>query len=199
MKMRFLKLSVFLFFVGATVFFGVSYFTSNNAASGDDEGRMSYYMERNQELEAELAGLEAELYKLEATYRGRISELEAALVESRGEYIYERTVNGVIITAYQGLGKEVIIPSTLDGHEVIAIGREAFRNTAVESVTISGGIRKLDWFAFSGCSALKKVVIPSSVTAIEYGAFDGCPSLVISCEKGSFAEKYAASYGIRRE
>lgn len=196
--MKFCKLFIFLLFAGAAVFFGVSYF-SEKEVPVDNADAVAYYRERSEVLEEELAVLRAESYKAELAYRSTISELESALVESRGEYIYEKTEGGVVLTGYQGMKKTVEIPSTLDGFCVVGIGREAFRNSSVESVILPVGVKKIDWFAFSGCSVLSRVTIPPSVTVIEYGAFDGCPSLVIYCNKDSFADKYASSYGMRVE
>ena len=50
--------------------------------------------------------------------------------------------------------------------------------------------------AFYGCTALSRVKLPSTVMKIGDSAFSNCsPWLVISCDKGSYAETYAKSYG----
>lgn len=51
--------------------------------------------------------------------------------------------------------------------------------------------------AFYGCSGLSKAKIPDTVLRIEDSAFSNCsPYLTIWCNKGSYAETYAKSYGI---
>jgi hypothetical protein len=48
--------------------------------------------------------------------------------------------------------------------------------------------------------ALSEITIPTSVTDIGYGAFDHCShSLTIICEKDSYIEAYATSWGIKAE
>ena len=51
--------------------------------------------------------------------------------------------------------------------------------------------------AFYGCSGLSSAKIPSTVVKIGDSAFSNCaPWLVIACDKGSYAESFAKSYGI---
>ena len=51
--------------------------------------------------------------------------------------------------------------------------------------------------AFYGCTGLSSAKIPSTVMKIGDSAFSNCaPWLVIACDKGSYAESFAKSYGI---
>lgn len=51
--------------------------------------------------------------------------------------------------------------------------------------------------AFYGCTGLISAKIPSTVVKIGDSAFSNCsPRLVIACDKGSYAETFAKSYGI---
>lgn len=59
------------------------------------------------------------------------------------------------ITGYKGNAWTLIIPKTLDGHKVVAIGRNAFANSQSKAY-------------------LETVVIPEGVTSIASGAFSGC-------------------------
>ena len=89
------------------------------------------------------------------------------------------------------------IPSAIDGMPVVAIGDEAFKGMQIRSVVIPSGVKEIGWFAFSACTVLESVTLPSSVTSIGYGAFDYCPkSFKVICEKGSYAEAYAISWGM---
>lgn len=165
---------------------------------GEDEAKSAlYYKERTEALESELAALRRDQYAVLATYREQMEELEAELAKSKGEYLYVVEDGEVTLTGYSGKEKNVTLPSAIDGLPVTAIGKEAFKNTAVESVILPSSIRKIDWFAFYGCRNLGSIAIPKSVEKIEYGCFDGCSSLSVYCEKGSFAEQYAKSYGLR--
>ena len=156
-----------------------------------------YYKERVEALESELAALKQDHYMAIATYREQVEELESELAKSRGEYLYVIEDGEVTITGYNGKEKRVTLPSEIDGLPVTVIGKEAFKNTAVESVILPSSIKKIDWFSFFGCKNLGSIAIPKSVEKIEYGSFDGCSSLTVYCEKGSFAEKYAQSYGLK--
>ena len=101
------------------------------------------------------------------------------------------------VTGYSGNQTELTIPSQIDGLEIVAIGESAFAGSNVIKLTIPDTVTTIDWFAFSGCNDLIEITIPSSVSLIGYGAFDGCSSdLVIVCERDSYAEKYAQSWGL---
>ncbi|MBE6662476.1 MAG: leucine-rich repeat domain-containing protein [Ruminococcaceae bacterium] len=192
--MKIWKLFGILLLSVLVIFFGAEFFLGKGESSTSDAAL--YYEERVRALESELATLKNEQYRAVAAYREEIRVLEAALAESRGVYLYAVANGEITLTGYTGKEKNVTLPREIDGVPVTSVGKETFKNTAVESVVLHDGIRSLGWFAFSGCLGLKSVIIPSSVEKIEYGCFDGCPSLTISCAKGSFAEKYAKSYGI---
>lgn len=106
--------------------------------------------------------------------------------------------SGVItITAIISEEENLVIPSSIDGYRVYAIGSEALSSGKVKSITISPGIEKLDWFAFKNCPSLSSVSIPDSVSSIGYGAFDNASSsLIIRCARDSFAHRYSQSYGL---
>ena len=116
---------------------------------------------------------------------------------SQSPYTYSEKDGKVTITCYTGDLAQIIIPETIDGKPVTAIGEGAFKNVSAERIVIPQGVTYVDWFAFSGCKYLYEITIPSSVTSIGYGAFDGCPDgMIIICPKNSYAASYAASWGI---
>ncbi len=121
-------------------------------------------------------------------------------VVSQSDFKYSTSGGKVTITGYTGNSLDVVIPSNIDGFPVTDIGEGAFQNAYVRSVTIPSSVRHIDWFAFSGCTCLESITIPSSVLSIEYGAFDYCPkTLTVKCDKGSYAEAYAKSWGMKTE
>ena len=104
---------------------------------------------------------------------------------------------GLVISGYRGNEREITIPSQIGGLPVVAIGEEAFKGSGVTRVTLPEGLCEIGWFAFSGCDELFEITIPSTVTTIGYGAFDDqSPSLVIRCDRESYAARFAASWGI---
>lgn len=70
---------------------------------------------------------------------------------------------------------EVLIPSSLGGYPLYAVGEDAFSNNKViTGVTISKGVQEIQEYAFSKCYKLKKVIINEGVRIIAYRAFAFC-------------------------
>ena len=95
---------------------------------------------------------------------------------------FEYRVNGnneVTITKYVGTEKNVVIPDTLGGGKVTAIGSNAFEYcSSLTSIMIPEGMKSIDSYAFYGCSSLASIEIPEGVTSIGSFAFFGCQSLM---------------------
>src|SRR5512138_3035055 len=85
--------------------------------------------------------------------------LSSATVRAE-DYLYE-TNNGTIrITTYTGPGGAVIIPSTIHGFPVTAIGDHAFALCFnLTAVTIPSGITEIGDYAFAQCTELTAVTI----------------------------------------
>lgn len=67
----------------------------------------------------------------------------------------------------------------------VYVGRYAFKNEAIDTVTIETGIKEIDEGAFFG-SSVKKVTIPKTVEKINQKAFSGCTDLEnLAIEDGS--------------
>ena len=118
-------------------------------------------------------------------------------IVSKSDFKYSEKDGTITILGYTGSEYDLEIPSTIDGLPVVAIGEDAFRGSRVTSVCIPSSVRTIDWFAFAQCTSLTQITIPFSVTSISYGAFDYCPkNMTVICEKGSYAEAYALSWGM---
>ncbi len=190
------------------------------------EEQIKYYMDLTESLQAELLKLKEETYIDECEYQLQIETLEQTIqnlkdtisafdrkesdlptsnngptspdkVVSKSNFKYTTEGGQVTITGYNGTNIDVEIPSNIDGLPVTSIDEEAFKNALIRSVVIPSSVRSIDWFAFSGCTCLESVTLPSSVLSIGYGAFDYCPkSMKVLCDKGSYAEAYALSWGM---
>ena len=68
--------------------------------------------------------------------------------------------------------------------------------SGLSSVTIPSRVTSIGDYAFSNCYNLSSITIPSNVTSISDTAFSNCYNLTIYCARGSYAERYARSYGI---
>ena len=72
---------------------------------------------------------------------------------------------------------DVVIPETVDGWKVTAIG-EAFRNCSeITSVTIPESVNTISSYAFENCSKLETVNFPENLRIIGISAFSGCERL----------------------
>ena len=112
------------------------------------------------------------------------------------------------------------IPSTIEGKIVTTIGKSAFEDSSLTSITIPNSVTTIGEFAFGNCNSLKSITIPDSVTTIEgfvfydcdsltsitipdsvisigVDAFDDCESITIQCNSGSYAEKYCKDNNLK--
>lgn len=194
----------------------------NDITEDSYKEQISYYMTLTESLQAELLKLKEENYIEECEYQLQIAALEETVetlkktvaamsggdssinsnaptndnLSARSNYKYTVKDGKVTITAYTGSAMDVVIPASIDGFAVVAIGDDAFKGAELRSVIIPSGVKEIGWFAFHSCAVLESITIPSSVTSVGYGAFDYCPkSLKIICEKDSYIESYAASWG----
>lgn len=114
---------------------------------------------------------------------------------------YSVAEGGATVTGMTGQLAEVVIPDTLAGQPVVAIGNNAFSDRSVMTrvvipstvtsigqnafrgcraltdIDLPAGLTSLGSSVFSGCQALKEIDLPAGVTAIPSEAFYGCTSL----------------------
>lgn len=76
------------------------------------------------------------------------------------------------ITAYIGTNTDVVIPSAINGVNVLVIGDSAFKSKSLTSVVIPSGITTIGQEAFSS-NALTSLVLPNTVTSLGVAAFSG--------------------------
>lgn len=102
----------------------------------------------------------------------------AAADNTTGEWAFTVDGTSATVTAYTGPGGDVIIPDTLGGKTVLAIGPEAFAGkAAIKSVTMPAGITVIGDGAFRNCTALSNVAMPAGLLGIGEYAFAGCTAL----------------------
>lgn len=81
-----------------------------------------------------------------------------------------------IITEHTGGETEIVIPDTLGGYPVVAIGAGAFyENEIATSVKLGANVEIIGSSAFGECIELKNIEIPKTVWAIYPDAFTGTP------------------------
>lgn len=193
--------------------------TSSDSLSAAYEALIGY-------LQDELLSLKEEAFITKSEYEARIEALEKALADANVSTppddipvsglpdttpdtsapppaadhtsVFRYTVHGdtVTITSYIGGNLHVTVPSHIGDLPVTRIEDDAFRGSAVKTVTLPETLTDIGWFAFADNPSLMTVTLPKSLTAISYGAFDNTPSLTLITPKDSYAEAYAQSFAI---
>ena len=85
--------------------------------------------------------------------------------------------NTAEIVGYTGKGKDLEIPSAIDGHTVTAIGLRAFAWNKITTVKIPGTVNTLKTQCFDGCRNLKSVEMSEGVRTIQNDSFYRCEKL----------------------
>ncbi|MBQ7378855.1 MAG: leucine-rich repeat domain-containing protein [Clostridia bacterium] len=196
---------------------------NTNQSVSDDVYReqLAYYEQMVVDLQNEILTLKQQHYVDVFAYEQTIAQLEAQLgaldtdVSAKPEqpteqqptpepeqdaavFTYEIKNGTATLTAYVGSAAEVVIPAEVDGYVVTALGDNLFKDSGVASVTLPASVTSIGWFAFYGCRSLQTVTLGEAVSTIGYAAFDGCPKSMTICGiEGSYAEKYAMSYGLQ--
>ncbi len=97
-----------------------------------------------------------------------------------GDFVYQLYEDGqnAYTVSYNGSAKDVVVPDTLDGHPVLAIGDFTFNfKDCIETVTLPATVTSIGNMAFFKCTSLKTIVIPEGVTMLDRCCFGGCESL----------------------
>lgn len=85
------------------------------------------------------------------------------MAETSGYWTYSVSSDQVTINSYDGNESHVVIPSSLEGKPVVAIGKAAFSdNSGVQSITIPASVTSIGAMAFGGTGNLNMVIIKGS-------------------------------------
>lgn len=93
------------------------------------------------------------------------------------EYIDSTEKGEVIITAYNGDSKNIIIPSRLRGKKVTQVDSGSFEGSNITSIEIGDNVTYIGKSAFRECKNLKTVKLGKSILNIDEGAFNECSAL----------------------
>jgi len=95
------------------------------------------------------------------------------------QLLFTANDDGITITGYAGPAGPLVIPSTIDGNPVVAIGSNAFLNgSTLTGITLPNTITNLGNLAFAGCTALSTLTIPANIGYIAPRAFQNCSNLI---------------------
>lgn len=105
-----------------------------------------------------------------------LPEYGSALTE--GDYTYIVNNGTATITDYPTtVAGTLIIPNTLGGYPVTAIGNFAFKECVISGVIIPDGVTSIGNYAFENCTALRFAEIPEGVSSLGWSVFRCCGSL----------------------
>jgi hypothetical protein len=102
-----------------------------------------------------------------------------------GDFLWEISNNGIIITGYTGGKTEVRIPSKINGMSVVEIGKYAFADNKLTNITIPNSVTSIGAGAF----------MDNQLTTISIGAN-------VEVDMEAFADNFAVFYnsqGCRQE
>ncbi len=119
---------------------------------------------------------------------------EPAQTFTSGDYTYSLDSGNATIVRYNNFtAEEVIVPDTIDGYPVTAVGDFAFSaasavgssfgNTTItytyayKKITLPEGVETIGRYAFAENKNLQEVVLPESLTDFNYCAFMNCKNL----------------------
>ena len=104
---------------------------------------------------------------------------QSFIAQDPQDFSYTNNDDQLTITGYTGPGGAVVIPASIGGLPVVAIGSGAFSyKYSITSVVIPSGVTSIGADAFKYCENLHTVIIPSTVTTIGSSAFYYCHSLL---------------------
>ena len=101
-----------------------------------------------------------------------------ASAATEGDYEYDLTEDGAVITIYRGTDTDLTVPATLGGKPVTEIDAYAFYDIdTLETVTLPDSLQVIGSYAFSSDNHLTAITLPDSLRVIGSGAFSYCDQL----------------------
>ena len=127
----------------------------------------------------------------------RLGRLEPHRI-GRWAYTWQRDGSVCLCACYVNRD-ELLIPDSLLGRPVTALGREFSCGAYVRLAVIPPTVHTIGEMAFAHEESLQAVVIPPTVTRIDETAFTGVPDVVLFVEEGSCAHDFALRAGLEYE
>ena len=123
--------------------------------------------------------------------------------DSAADYEYTVEGDGVVINKYLGKSSEIVIPSQIEGKNVVKLGFSFLRSdeesvvtsvimsntitelnaelfsysTSIKSITFSKGLKEIPKKVCMHASALETVILPEGLEVIGHAAFNSCDAI----------------------
>lgn len=95
-------------------------------------------------------------------------------VNPASDFAYTAADGEVTITEYIGTSEHVLIPDTIDGLPVTALGHRAFYEKTVTTVVVPDSVTEIGDLCFSGDNYLVSLTLPDGLAELPYGALESC-------------------------
>ena len=95
-------------------------------------------------------------------------------VNPASDFAYTADGGEVTITEYIGESEHVLIPDTIDGLPVTALGHRAFYEKTVTTVVVPDSVTEIGDLCFSGDNYLVSLTLPDELAELPYAALESC-------------------------
>jgi hypothetical protein len=102
----------------------------------------------------------------------------AVAIEGKAQFDFTINNGTATITGYKGTNVNVIVPASINGFPVVAIGSSAFAYLPIFSVVLPDTVVAIGAYSFAGCLDLTNFAFGNGIATIGGFAFDNCLSLV---------------------
>lgn len=99
-------------------------------------------------------------------------------VNPASDFAYTAADGEVTITEYIGTSEHVLIPDTIDGLPVTALGHRAFYEKTVTTVVVPDSVTEIGDLCFSGDNYLVSLKLPDGLAELPYAALESCFRLI---------------------
>ena len=133
-------------------------------------------------------------------YAGSSNLIKFPVDTEKEQYIIFDKEEGAVtgISYFDNPISELIIPSQIDGADVLSIGSGAFADDEILSkVILPEGLLSIENEAFANCSSLTEVSLPMSLESMSKSAFDGDEKLILTVYKDSYGQTAALKQGLK--
>jgi hypothetical protein len=93
-----------------------------------------------------------------------------APAQEQNDFLFIAENGGITITGYSGSARDIVIPETINGLPVIAIGPGVFERYSLTKVTLPNTVTVIGDRAFA-YNRLAELTLPASIVSVGYRAF----------------------------